>query len=234
MIIDMHVAGRSNDGTARDPGAILKLAQTAGLDGLLVVDAEDRGAWRAARKKKSPLVFFGSFVASAGGRFVCVLRDADAEVPARFTSPGALPADAELLDYLKSQKAGVIASEPYDRRWAPTAGDLVFAFEGIHAVEVRTVNSEPLPHDLAREAAQGMHLPSVAGTGDNAPDDEMGQHATLFLVEVGSQEELVTALQSGELWPVQIDRPKGNGGKKRRRRRRKPKTAQEEAASTEE
>lgn len=223
MLIDMHVNAAADDGSPRDPRRTLELAAQAGLDGILVVgraDQLDRAAWTAAREAEGPRVYFAVPVATDRGDFLCIPRAADDDcVPPEWTArERRQPLDeATLLGRMKDHHAAVVAVQPYGRRGkgAPT-GDLVFAFDGIHAVEVRTADTDPMAADMAVEAGLGMRLPCLAGSGDRRGEPQLGRLATLFAARITTQTELVAALLSGEAWPVSIERPKGapKGGPK--------------------
>jgi len=226
MLIDMHVRATADDGTPRDAARTLEQAAKAGLDGLLVVGTAEqleRGGWLAPRQGSGPRVFVGVSVSTDRTDFVCVPRSADDDlVPTEWTRRA--PEEATVLARMTDHHAAVIVVEPYVRRPKhPPAGDLVFAFEGIHAVQVRSAQTDPMDADMAVEAGLGMRLPCVAGSGDRRGEPRLGELATLFAARVGSQAELVSALKSGDAWPVLIQRPEGgrpgDGGRKRRRRR---------------
>ena len=227
VLIDMHVSALDSNNVAVDPRTVLDLAVAAGLDAILVVGPPgmwEPAAWLEAQVEDDPFVFVAFGVRSARGLFYCVPRDPEVQiVPARWaTRSEEQPlGDAEVLAWMKTQGAAVIASQPYDRRFGPAAADLVFAFDGIHAVEVRFLGVDALSADMALEAGMGMRLPCLAGSGVLDDPPFLGRFATLFPAVIEDQAGLVDALKAGEAWPVTIERPNQKPEKKKRRRRRK-------------
>jgi hypothetical protein len=233
MLIDMHVRAIADDGTPRDAARTLEQAAKAGLDGILVVGTAEqleRGGWpTAGQQGPGPRVFVAVPVSTDRSDFLCVPRSADPTiVPAEWNRADRrqTPDEATVLARLNDHHAAVISVQPYVRRPKhPPAGDLVFSFEGIHAVEVRTADTDPMDADMAMEAGLGMRLPCLAGSGDRRGEPRLGELATLFAARIGSQAELVAALKSGDAWPVVIQRPQGSeggrGGEGRKRRRRR-------------
>lgn len=228
MLIDMHVAATGGgDGTPPDPRDVLDQAGAAGLDGILVIGFAgdfDPRRWLEARTEDDPRVFCAFCVNCARGRLFCVPQDPSSPpIPSGWSGrakENVLEAD-EVVRHVRKLGAAVIAGQPYDHRFEPVAGDLVFSFEGIHAVEVRTTDIEPLPADIAIEAGLGMRLPCLAGTGVVDSSTPIGHLATLFPAPIRTQAELVEALQAGDAWPVIIERPSPKIKRRRKRRRLK-------------
>ena len=219
MLIDMHVNAVADDGTPRDPKKTFEQAAQVGLDGVLVVgtpETLDRQAWLDARGEDDPLVFFAVPVRTRRGTFLCVPRRTDDEcVPAEWTRTDRRETvdETSFLARVHDRRLAVIAVQPYVRVANEQAvADLVFSLEGIHAVEVRTLGADPMAVDLAVEAALGMRLPCLAGSGDRKKDPVLGTLASLFAVRVEDQSGLVDALLSGDAWPVQIERGRERKG----------------------
>ncbi len=236
LIVDMHVPARDRNGKLRDPRRVLDEARAALLDGVLVVGERDevaaRKAWLAARRRDDPVVFFGELVATPRERLICIPREpetvllTDSFRDSLSDAPGAAE---QVITSAKRQRAAVVVASPYEADGGQTAGDRIFALNGIDAVEVRTSATDELAADLALEAGVGMRKPCVSGSGAiDGGKAEMGWCATVFAREVKDQAALVDALLEGEAWPIMVDRSKprdqekggSRGGGQRRRRRR--------------
>jgi hypothetical protein len=59
-------------------------------------------------------------------------------------------------------------------------------------------------NELAIEAAAVLGVPGVSGSDARGSLDELGYGATLFTRPIGSQAELVKALQGKDYFPVQM------------------------------
>jgi len=229
VIVDLQVNGTHDDGSPCDPTQVLALANVGWLDGVVVVGEgglPDVAAYTAARGEDDPLVFFGALVTTDRARFVCIPKRLDDTgfLPPSARAAGRLPSQ-ELLRHVGAREGAVIVCQPFDRDSGPAPGDLVFALDGIHAVQTRTASASALAVDMAIEAALAMHLPCVAGTGAAATDRWQQRYATLLLDEVATQAELVAAIKTGDLWSVQLERTVAqsesvsNGRRSRRSRR---------------
>jgi len=75
---------------------------------------------------------------------------------------------------------------------------------GVHAIEVASGNVNAYAASLARELAERLGLPAVAGSDAHRRDD-VGLWATRFEREVHSAAEIAAEIRAGRVSPVRYN-----------------------------
>jgi predicted metal-dependent phosphoesterase TrpH len=207
MLIDLHVHSRNTPGCSLSPLDVVRRAREAGLDGVVFTDmntldglAEIREAGRA----EGFLALCGVEIATDRGHYLAYFPD-PARVPAPPQIFGTPPWPVqEVIAKVVSLGGAVVAAHPYDRSIERPGGDVLFALDGISAVEGLDARRKPATNDLAVEAADHMGLPCVGGSGAKDSLGEIGKAATLFRDPVLTEADLVAQLKAGTVFSVAI------------------------------
>ncbi len=208
MIIDMHCHSRFTRGCDLDPKLLLKRAPGLGLDGICFTEINciDGAAELHALAKESPVkVFVGMELTTDRGHYLCYFPDPEA-VPDPVQMWGSnherpWPA-REVIEKIGKMGGVVAAAHPYDRDTPVAAGDFVLGLQGLSAIESYNARRKPNVNNLAAEAAEGLRLPSIAGSDTRNDLAELGKAATLFKGKIETEKDLCAALVAGQVWPV--------------------------------
>jgi predicted metal-dependent phosphoesterase TrpH len=207
MLVDLHVHTRHTPGCALDPADVVRRAQRAGLDGIVVTDVntlDGLAEIRAAARDASFLALAGVEIAADHGRFLCYFPRPE-ELPALPQVFGTTPWPVrEVLRFVEARGGAAVAAHPYDKTVERPAGDHVFTLEGLSAIQGLCGRTRPAANDLAIEAADHLNLPCVAGSGAHASLDEIGRVATLFREPVASEADVVAQIRAGGVYCVAI------------------------------
>lgn len=210
MLIDLHVHSYLSRDCPLDPKAVLARAESFGLDGVAFTETNTQDGCDELfdlQRSTKLKVFVGLELATDKGQYLCFF-----EKPERAPEPVQLwgsnrekawSAD-ECLPKLKGLGAAIVAARPYDKEFGSPANDYVKSLKLLSAVEVYNPKVRAGANELALEAAEALSLPGVAGSDARTSLDEIGYAATLFKKAVGSQAELVKALQGRDYVPVQL------------------------------
>ena len=209
MIIDMHCHSRFTRGCDLDPKLLLKRAAALGLDGICFTELNsiDGAAELHELGRSAPVkVFVGMELATDRGHYLCYFPDPEA-IPDPVQMWGSNHEKAwpvrETLDKVAKLGGVIVAAHPYDRDTPPASGDFIYGLkESLAAVEGYNARRKPHVNNLAAEAADSIHLPSVSGSDTRNDVSELGKAATLFKTAVSNEKELCAALKAGQFWPV--------------------------------
>jgi predicted metal-dependent phosphoesterase TrpH len=209
MIIDMHCHSRFTRGCDLDPKLLIKRAAGLGLDGICFTETNciDGAAELHALGKGAPVkVFVGMELATDRGHYLCYFPDPEA-VPDPVQMWGSNHERPwpvrETIDKVIKLGGVVVAAHPYDRDTPPASGDFIYGLKGqLAAVEGYNARRKPHVNNLAAEAADSIHLPSVSGSDTRLDISDLGKAATVFKNPVQNEAELCAALKAGQFWPV--------------------------------
>jgi predicted metal-dependent phosphoesterase TrpH len=232
MLIDLHAHSHLSSGCLLDPRAVLERAASHGLDGVAFTETNTQDGCDellALDGRGGMRVFVGLELITDRGQYLCFFpRPDDAPEPVQlWGSNRERPwSAAECLPRLEALGAVVVAARPFDRDLPNPALDYVLSAPGLAAVEGYNARVRQPANDLAVEAAEKLKLPCIGGSDARLALDEVGRGATLFKRPVGSQAELLVALQGHEYWPVMVgDLPRlgrpGEGREPERKARRR-------------
>ncbi len=209
MLIDMHCHSRFTRGCDLDPKLLIKRAPGLGLDGICFteVNAIDGAAELHALGKGAPVrVFVGMELTTDRGHYLCFFPDPEA-VPDPVQMWGSNHERPwpvrETLEAVRKLGGVVAAAHPYDRDTPPAAGDFIYGLKGmLAAVESYNARRKVHANNLAADAAEALHLPSIAGSDTRNDVAELGKAATAFKAPIENERDLCAALAAGQYWPV--------------------------------
>ncbi|MBI3183938.1 MAG: PHP domain-containing protein [Myxococcales bacterium] len=210
MLIDLHAHSHLSKGCELDPLHVLARAEAFGLDGVAFTETNTQDGCDELfelQAKTKLKIFVGLELLTDKGQYLCFFPRPDlAPEPVQmWGSNREKPWNAaECLPKVKSLGAAIVAARPYDRDSQNPAGDFVLTLSCLSAIEGFNPKVRQTANELAMEAAESLRLPCVGGSDARSSLDEVGRGATLFKREIGSQAELVQALQEGQFWPVQM------------------------------
>ncbi|TNE51519.1 MAG: PHP domain-containing protein [Deltaproteobacteria bacterium] len=211
MLIDLHVQSHYSRKGKLDPDDIVRRAKDIGLNGICLTEdqpIDKHDELQALAKDHDFPVFVGRTVFTEKGHLLFIPRDTE-----HVTKHGVFPHNVDddtPLAYDKvaerAQELGgvLVAAHPYKLQINHPMGDRLFDMEGLTAIEVRNGSCKSLVNDFALEATFHLKLPGVAGSQTCESLNELGTAASLFCQELESQEDLVDAIQAGQVWPAQL------------------------------
>jgi len=211
LLIDLHVQSRFSSGGVFDPEEVILRARTAGLDGVCFTEDQPLPSWREVKglgERHQMTVLIGAKVTTDVGRYlVFVPNAADLEPGGILQERGevASPLPIRVLVRKVKQRGGVlVAAHPYLRTISLRSGDRIFLVEGLDAVEVRHAACASVYNDMALIASAMLNLPGVGGSGTREDLQKLGKAATLFRTPIQSEADLIEAIRSRQLWPVEF------------------------------
>lgn len=235
MLIDLNVHAGPH-GLAL--GETVSRALAVGLDGVAILGDDALPDVSLLRGHDPVRLFAGAEVATDRGHYLVFFPN-PAELPPLTDIFGPPPPTRwpvrDVLARVAALGGASIAARPYDTSVDHPGGDILYTLANLSAVEVVS----PLhPRDIsypAIEAAEVLGLPGVGGSGARGSVADVGMGATLFVEAIQTEAELVAALKSGSVWPVEFGeapqhlarrngvpshppRPSGDGGRRPRRR----------------
>ena len=205
MIVDLLVNLETSDGDLVDPAELMKAAQGAGLDGLLVSRSgeflPDIEAYRQAADELGLKVFSGAEIPTQHGLILAVFPPGFGLDDGFLTKEGDVyPAEAA-IDAVERVGGATVALRPYDREVPHPMGDNLFSLQGLDACEVMNGRVTEIANDLALEAASNLEMPCV-GSSSAQGTDGLGSAATLFRTAVQDEADLIALIKRGDCWPL--------------------------------
>ncbi len=209
MIIDPHCHSRFTRGCDLDPRILVKRAPALGLDGICFTEMNtiDAAAELHALGKGAPVkVFVGMELSTDRGHYLCFFPDPEA-VPDPVQMWGSNHERPwpvrETLEAVRRLGGVVVAAHPYDKDTPPAPGDFIRSLKDqLTAVEGYNARRKPHANNQATDAAEAMHLPTIAGSDCRGDIAELGKASTAFEAPIENERELCAALASGRCWPV--------------------------------
>ena len=125
----------------------------------------------------------------------------------------------ELAEFVNAVGGVMIAAHPYRRQmpWKPedereyedalARATRNPAYRFVTAIEVLNGRGTAAENDFSLRVQDRMHLPATAANDTHQHDEkdqQMGRAATYFEAEIGTEQELITALRSGRYWPLDL------------------------------
>lgn len=217
MLIDLHVHTNYSDGFETTLEDVATTCSSRGIQAALLAECDVIPNWddvQKAAEEHGFTFFVGVDVDANDGRVIVVPRDPTNErfVKMDWRGEGEEPSVQDVVRVIQEIGGAVLACHPYLDDGGPFLGDGVYDIDGLSGIEIECGLRKRLPNDLALEAAVGMNLPTLAGSDTGPEGQRLGRFATAFASEVGSQSELVDALNSGACWAVRIEESRGNTG----------------------
>lgn len=209
MLIDLHVQSHYSRRGKLDPDDIVRRAKDIGLNGVCFTEdqpIEKYQELQALATDHDFPVFIGRTVFTEKGHLLFIPRNSE-----HVTKHGVFPHnvdDETPLSYEKvaeraqELEGALVAAHPYKLQIPNPMGDRLFDMEGLSAIEVRNGSCKSLINDFALEASFHLRIPGVAGSNTCETLNELGTAASLFCQELKSQEDLVDAIQTGQVWPA--------------------------------
>lgn len=229
MLLDLHAKTYASKGVDISPRQLLTRAQNAGLDGVAVCEtlrtARCPEILELAEAEFSDLsVFVGVEIPTDRGivlGFVPYIDDFFLNEEWAWLTHSTTPAASAVVDVFDEQNGVVIAARPYDLEIPFNMGDYVFEIDRIGGVEVFNPKVGRIQQNFALEAATFMDLGTTGGSDPTDDPSVIGQYATFFEEDLGSQRLFVDAMRESEFWAVEIGDPEGKGRTSRSRKKKK-------------
>jgi hypothetical protein len=207
MLIDLHVHSRNTAGCLLTPRDVLRRAREAGLDGVVFTDMNNMDGIaeiREAGVAEGILALCGVEIATDQGHYLAFFPDPE-KVPALPQIFGTPPWPVrDVIAKVADMGGAVVAAHPYDKSIERPGGDVIFALDGLSAVQGLDARRKGSTNDLAVEAADHMGLPCVGGSGARDSLDVIGKAATLFRDPVCNEADLTAQLKAGTVFCVAI------------------------------
>lgn len=196
MIIDLHVHEKrhSSDSNLSLEDAVWQ-ARKLGLDGICITDHDNNNIKDFAKEYSAKVdypIFIGAEIYTAEGDFVVFGLD---DIPNETLS-------AQKLLAMVEQVGGIaIAAHPY-RNTFRSLGDHNYDLKGFWAVEAFNGTTDPTKNEQALWMASDIDMPMV-GASDAHQIKDLGKMATCFTSEIRSEKDLIEAIKSRQVYPVQ-------------------------------
>jgi len=210
LLIDLNVHSRLSVGGVLEPEEILLRAKSEGLDGVCFTEDQPFTEWRELKelgKDHDVTVLVGREIVTSDGHFLFFPKNPESVEPGKFfdtpSEDDELPSYNDLRRLVGKEGGVLVPAHPY-RRVEQSMGDRIFRCEGIKAIETRNATCSSLMNDFALEASLLLKLPGIAGSDTRENLGTLGSVATLFRTPVRSQEDLLNAIENGELWSVEL------------------------------
>lgn len=213
MLIDLHVKTERSSGVTATSHEALRRAKDEGLDAVLFADELSTVHCHALLNEAKAVgitAFIGVEIPTDKGLLIGVAPQIDAFYEAeewRQLTQVTTPSAESVIDLFHSIGGAVIAARPYDMSIPYNMGDMIFTLSGLHAVEVFNTRTNTIQNDFALEAASFIGVSTVGGSDNLRGTNMIGKHATFFMEELKTQEDLTRALRESKCWAVQIGAP---------------------------
>ena len=206
MLLDLHAySDLSGDAAIRDA---IRSARERGIDGICIADREHSAetASAIAEGDYDFPVFVGVEVTTRSGDAIVITADLDPFLTReewRELTALQRPELAEVTEWAGARGGTVLLAHPYDRERINAPRDRLFALSGLSGVEIGNDSSDPTADRVALESVARSNSPAFGGSARKR-DARGSQWLTLLASEVGTQAELVSALQAGDFWAVEV------------------------------
>ena len=218
MLIDLHThtKPRSWDSFIT-PDEMVDLAKEAGLDAMVL--AEHDWAWEedevADLTKRHDFTVIRAMEINTEDGHILVFGMHEYKF--------GMHRSHELAGFVEEVGGVMIAAHPYRRQmpWKPDDeseyNDAISramrnpAYRFVLAVEVLNGRGAITENDFSLRLREQMHLPATAASDTHQHDDkdqQMGRAATYFDADIKTEQELITGLQSGRFWPLDLTKGK--------------------------
>lgn len=211
MLVDLHAKSSISEGTDVSIDAVLDRAADEGLDGVAFCETLSTTYCDEVLERSSEHdvdVFIGVEIPTDTGILLGFTPSIDhfyrAEFWRRYTD-SMRPSPEAIIDLFDEQDGAIVAARPYDRTASFVMGDHIFELEGLSGVEVLNSRVSRTHNDFAVEAAAYMGAPTVGGSDPSDSVDAVGESATYFDGDIGTQGQLVEALRQGDFWAVELN-----------------------------
>jgi len=196
MIIDLHVHEKrhSNDSILSLEDAVWQ-ARKLGLDGICITDHDNDDIREFAKDYSEEVqfpIFVGAEILTTEGDFVVFGLN---KIPKEILSA------QELLSMVEEDGGVAIAAHPY-RNTFRSIGDWNYTLDGFWAVEAFNGTTDTKKNEQAVFMARDINMPMV-GASDAHKIGDLGKMATRFFVEIHSEKDLIKAIKSRQVSPVQ-------------------------------
>ena len=196
MIIDLHVHEKrhSSDSILSLEDAVWQ-ARKLGLDGICITDHDNNAIWDFAKEYSKEVdfpIFVGAEIFTTEGDFVVFGLD---KIPNKTLSA------QELLHVVEEAGGVAIAAHPY-RNTFRSLGDWSYTLEGFWAVEAFNGTTQIEKNEQALNMAREINMPMI-GASDAHQIKDLGRMATRFHFEVHSEKDLIKAIKTGQVYPVE-------------------------------
>ncbi|NBG87791.1 PHP-associated domain-containing protein [Isachenkonia alkalipeptolytica] len=196
MIIDLHVHEKRHSGDS-----VLSLedavwqARKLGLDGICITDHDNNNIKDFAKKYSEKVdfpIFVGAEIFTAEGDFVVFGLD---DIPEETLSA------QKLLNLVEEADGVAIAAHPYRNNFR-SLRDHSYDLEGFWAVEAFNGTTEPKKNEQALFMAGDINMP-IIGASDAHQIKDLGKMATCFTSSIHCEKDLIEAIKSRQVYPVQ-------------------------------
>lgn len=213
MLIDLHVKTERSSGVTATTHEVLRRAKDEGLDAVLFTDELSTlhcHTLLSEAKSVGITAFIGVEIPTDKGLLIGIAPQIDAFYEAeewRQLTQVTTPSAESVIALFDSIGGATIAARPYDMSIPYNMGDMIFTLDGLHAVEVFNTRTNTIQNDFALEAASFLGVSTIGGSDNLRGTNTIGKHATFFMEELKTQEDLTRALRESKCWAVQIGAP---------------------------
>ena len=206
MLLDLHAySDLSGDNAIRDA---IENARDRGIDGICIADREHSAETAAAVADGDydfP-VFVGVEVSTRSGDAIVITADLDPYLTReewRELTALQRPELSEVAAWAEARGGTVLLAHPYDRDRLNAPRDRLFALSGLSGVEIGNDSSDAAADRVALESVARSNSPAFGGSARKRGTNG-SQWLTLLATDVETQDDLVTALQAGDFWAVEV------------------------------
>ncbi|MDI6735003.1 MAG: PHP domain-containing protein [bacterium] len=196
MIIDLHIHTLigSHCSIIEIRDLIIQVKRLK-LDGICITDHNNTaGIWPTKKlgEEEGIKVFGGIEVRTREGDVIVFSKDIDTiKVPVGIV---------DLISWVQEREGVIIPVHPF-RRGVPSLDNRLYEIPGFDAIEILNGNCTQEMNILAWLASLKLKIPGTGGS-DAHTLKQVGKYATMFDVQIETEEELIKAIKSGNYQAV--------------------------------